>query len=289
MAKNPPSHCLTLDCAGRPLDLSLPQVMGILNVTPDSFFDGGQFVTKDAALRRAVTLAAQGAAIIDVGGESTRPGARRVSVAEEIDRVIPIIEAIHAELPVPISIDTSKPEVMSAAIAAGAGFINDVRALREIGALDVAVKAKVPVCLMHMQGEPDSMQQRPAYQSVITEVKYFLAERLLACMQAGIPRERLIIDPGLGFGKALAHNVALLRNLNDFVTLGQPLLVGVSRKSMIGALLNNQADQRLYGSLALATLAVWQGACLIRAHDVAATVDAIRICAAIRDSAAVLN
>lgn len=289
MAKNPPSHCLTLDCAGRPLDLSLPQVMGILNVTPDSFFDGGQFVTKDAALRRAVTLAAQGAAIIDVGGESTRPGARRVSVAEEIDRVIPIIEAIHAELPVPISIDTSKPEVMSAAIAAGAGFINDVRALREIGALDVAVKAKVPVCLMHMQGEPDSMQQRPAYQSVITEVKSFLAERLLACMQAGIPRERLIIDPGLGFGKALAHNVALLRNLNDFVTLGQPLLVGVSRKSMIGALLNNQADQRLYGSLALATLAVWQGACLIRAHDVAATVDAIRICAAIRDSAAVLN
>lgn len=278
-----------LDCAGRPLDLSLPQVMGILNVTPDSFFDGGQFVTQDAALRRAVTLAAQGAAIIDIGGESTRPGARRISVAEEIDRVIPIIEAVHAELPVPISIDTSKPEVMSAAIAAGAGFINDVRALREIGALDVAVKAKVPVCLMHMQGEPDSMQQRPAYQSVITEVRSFLAERLLACVQAGIPRERLIIDPGLGFGKALAHNVALLRNLNDFVTLGHPLLVGVSRKSMIGALLNNQANQRLYGSLALATLAVWQGACLIRAHDVAATVDAIRICAAIRDSAAVLN
>lgn len=286
MAKNPPSQCLTLDCAGRPLDLSLPQVMGILNVTPDSFFDGGQFVTKEAALRCAVALAAQGAAIIDVGGESTRPGARRVSVAEEIDRVIPIIEAVHAELPIPISIDTSKPEVMSAAIAAGAGFINDVRALREIGALEVAVKAKVPVCLMHMQGEPDSMQQRPAYQSVITEVRNFLAERLSACMQAGIPRERLIIDPGLGFGKALAHNVALLRNLNEFVTLGHPLLVGISRKSMIGALLNNQADQRLYGSLALATLAVWQGACLIRAHDVAATVDAIRICAAIRDSAA---
>lgn len=288
MLKNSPPR-LTLDCAGRPLDLSRPQVMGILNVTPDSFFDGGQFTTKDAALRRAIALAAQGAAIIDVGGESTRPGARHVSVAEEIDRILPIIEAIHAELPVPISIDTRKPQVMVAAVAAGAGFINDVMALREEGALEVAMAAKVPICLMHMQGEPGTMQQNPFYQSVVAEVKDFLAQRLLVCVNAGIARERLIIDPGLGFGKALQHNTALLGSLGEFTSLGYPLLIGISRKSMIGALLNNHADQRLYGSLALATLAVWQGASLIRAHDVAATVDAIRVCAAIRESAQGLN
>lgn len=289
MAKNSSNFERKLDCAGRPLDLSCPQVMGILNVTPDSFFDGGLFMSKDMALKHAVTLAAEGAAIIDVGGESTRPGARPVSTQEEMDRVIPIIEAIHAELPTPISIDTSKPQVMLAAVAAGAGLINDVRALQEPGALEAAIEAQVPVCLMHMQGEPQTMQQSPTYQSVVTDVMQFLAARITVCTQAGIPSERIIIDPGLGFGKALAHNVALLSNLGDLLRLGHPLLIGVSRKSMIGALLNNKAEQRLYGSLALATLAVWQGVSLVRAHDVAATLDAIRISARIRDSDAGIN
>lgn len=289
MAKNSSYLKQKLDCAGRPLDLSCPQVMGILNVTPDSFFDGGLFMSKDMALRHAVALAAEGAAIIDVGGESTRPGARPVSAQEEMDRVIPIIETIHAELPIPISIDTSKPQVMLAAVAAGAGLINDVRALQEPGALEAAIKAQVPVCLMHMQGEPRTMQQSPTYQSVVTDVMQFLAARITVCIHAGMPSERIIIDPGLGFGKALAHNVALLRNLGDLLRLGHPLLIGVSRKSMIGALLNKEAEQRLYGSLALATLAVWQGASLIRAHDVAATLDAIRISTRIRDSDAGIN
>lgn len=289
MAKNSSNFKRKLDCAGRPLDLSCPQVMGILNVTPDSFFDGGLFMSKDMALKHAVTLAAEGAAIIDVGGESTRPGARPVSAQEEMDRVIPIIEAIHAELPTPISIDTSKPQVMLAAVAAGAGLINDVRALQEPGALEAAIKAQVPVCLMHMQGEPQTMQQSPAYQSVVADVVQFLAARITVCTQAGMPSERIIIDPGLGFGKALAHNVALLSNLGDLLRLGHPLLIGVSRKSMIGALLNKKAEQRLYGSLALATLAVWQGVSLVRAHDVAATLDAIRISARIRDSDAGIN
>jgi len=261
--------------------------MGILNITPDSFSDGGHFLSPNAALTHARQIVAEGAAIIDVGGESTRPGAQAVSVAQELDRVIPVIEALRRELPIPISIDTSKPEVMQAAVAAGAGMINDVRALRGDGALAMAAQLNreqsVPVCLMHMQGEPGNMQQNPHYQDVVAEVKTFLAGRIKACVEAGIPHDRLLIDPGFGFGKALVHNLRLLKQLNSLSELGVPMLVGLSRKRMIGELLNaTTVEQRLYGSLALATLAAWQGAAIIRAHDVRATVEALKICAAVQ-------
>ncbi|HLA75469.1 MAG TPA: dihydropteroate synthase [Gammaproteobacteria bacterium] len=261
--------------------------MGILNITPDSFSDGGHFLSPNAALTHARQMVAEGAAIIDVGGESTRPGAQAVSVAQELDRVIPVIEALRRELPLPISIDTSKSEVMQAAVAAGAGMINDVRALRGEGALVMAAQLNreqsVPVCLMHMQGEPGNMQQNPHYQDVVAEVKTFLAGRIKACVEAGIPHDRLLIDPGFGFGKALVHNLRLLKQLNSLSELGVPMLVGLSRKRMIGELLNaTTIEQRLYGSLALATLAAWQGAAIIRAHDVRATVEALKICAAVQ-------
>ena len=271
-----------LDCAGKTLDLSHPHVMGVLNVTPDSFSDGGRFLAPDAALARARHMAAEGAAIIDVGGESTRPGAAPVSEQEELRRVIPVIEAIAAELPVVISIDTRKPEVMRAAVAAGAGLINDVYALREEGALHMAAALGVPVCLMHMQGDPRTMQAAPHYEDVVAEVKVFLAERVAACERAGILRERLLIDPGFGFGKSLEHNLRLLRHLDDFAGLKLPLMVGVSRKSLIGAVLDVPAAERLYGSIALAALAVWQGAAIIRSHDVAATVQAVKMTAAVK-------
>jgi dihydropteroate synthase len=230
---------------------------------------------------RIERMAAEGAAIVDVGGESTRPGAKPVSAAEEIDRVIPVIEAAREAVPLPISVDTSKPEVMRAAVAAGAGFINDVRALREPGALEAAVEAGVPVCLMHMRGEPRSMQAEPRYRDVVAEVLEFLRARRRACIDAGIAAGRILVDPGFGFGKSLDHNLALFRDLERFATLGAPLLVGVSRKSMIGSLLDRPAGERVHGSVAAALMAVIKGARIVRVHDVAPTVDALRILEAV--------
>ncbi|WP_177420037.1 dihydropteroate synthase [endosymbiont of Lamellibrachia barhami] len=256
--------------------------MGILNVTPDSFSDGGRFTRTDPALRHALGMVEAGAAIVDIGGESTRPGASPVSEAQEIDRVVPLIERLSRELDVPISIDTSKPAVMREAVAAGAGLINDVQALQTEGALEAAAELAVPVCLMHMRGEPRTMQAAPEYADVVADVRDFLNERIKACRSAGIPLERLLVDPGFGFGKTLAHNLALLKNLSEFSALSVPLLVGISRKSMIGALLGDApVDQRLYGSVAAGVLAATQGASIIRAHDIKATVDALRIAAAV--------
>ncbi|MFO1372549.1 MAG: dihydropteroate synthase [Candidatus Competibacteraceae bacterium] len=255
--------------------------MGVLNVTPDSFSDGGRYWRPAAALQRAEEMAREGAAIIDVGGESTRPGAPPVSVQEELDRVLPIIERLVGELPLPVSVDTSKPEVMQAALRAGAGMINDVRALRLPGALETVAASGLPVCLMHMQGEPNTMQQEPRYVDVVAEVRLFLEERVRACEAVGIPRERILVDPGFGFGKTLAHNLLLLRQLNRFVGLAAGVLVGLSRKSMIGALLDVPVEQRMTGSLAAAVIAAWQGARIIRAHDVRETVQAVRVCAAV--------
>lgn len=251
--------------------------MGILNITPDSFSDGGFFLSRDDAVAHALLLVEDGADMIDIGGESTRPGAHAVSVQEELDRVIPVIEAIARDISVPISVDTSKPDVMRAAIRAGAGFINDVRALRDPGALQAAAALRVPVCLMHMQGEPRSMQANPAYTEVVREVRDFLAGRLEACIAAGIPRDRIVIDPGFGFGKTAAHNLELLRHLHEFRDLGVACLAGLSRKSMIGALLNLPVDQRASASVALALIAVQNGARIVRVHDVRMTRDAIRM------------
>ena len=270
-----------LDCAGRPLDLRRPAVMGILNITPDSFSDGGVFLSPDKAIARALRMAEAGADIIDIGGESTRPGARPVSAQEEIDRVLPVVEAIHNKISLPISIDTSKPEVMHAAVKAGAGFINDVRGLREAGALEAAAQLGVPVCLMHMSGEPRTMQDAPRYADVVGEIRDFLKERLGACMNAGIPAQRLVIDPGFGFGKTLEHNIELLRGLKKLQSLGAPVLVGLSRKSMIGKALGLPVEQRLHASVALAVMAVQQGARIVRVHDVGPTVEALRMWAAV--------
>lgn len=273
---------MLINCAGKMLDLRQPVVMGVLNVTPDSFSDGGCYRQLDAALRRADIMAAEGAAIIDVGGESTRPGAPAVSIQEELDRVMPVVERLAGELPVPVSVDTSKPEVMHEAARAGAGLINDVWALRQPGALEEAAASGLPVCLMHMLGEPATMQQEPRYGDVMAEVRGFLAERVRVCEVAGIPRERILVDPGFGFGKTLDHNLSLLRHLDGFTDLAAGVLAGVSRKSMIGLLLDAPIDERLAGSLAAAVIAVWQGAKMIRAHDVRETVQALRVCAAVR-------
>jgi dihydropteroate synthase len=273
---------LKLDCAGKPIDLSSAQVMGILNLTPDSFSDGGRFLVADAALAHARQMVAEGAAIIDIGGESTRPGAAAVSEQQELDRVIPLIEVLAGEIDRPISIDTSKPAVMREAVTAGAGLINDVMALRAPGALETAARLQVPVCLMHMQGEPRSMQSSPHYQNVVAEVAAFLRQRMAACEQAGIAAGQILLDPGFGFGKTLEHNLALLKGLPALAGLGAPLLVGISRKSMIGALLDDApVGQRLYGSLAAAVMAVANGARVIRSHDVRATVDALRVASAV--------
>ena len=266
-----------LRCAGRTLDLSTPQVMGILNVTPDSFSDGGRFVLLDAALQQARAMAEQGASIIDIGGESTRPGALPVSEQEELDRVIPVIEALRSELDLVLSVDTSSPRVMSEAAAAGAGLINDVRALRRPGALETAKNSGLPVCLMHMQGEPSGMQNAPRYTDLIQDVVAFLRQRVDACVAAGIPRSQLLVDPGFGFGKTLHHNLLLLQQLDSLHTLAAPVLVGMSRKSMVGMVLDQPVEQRLFGSLALAVMAVQKGARIIRVHDVGPTVDAIRM------------
>ncbi|MBI3570264.1 MAG: dihydropteroate synthase [Gammaproteobacteria bacterium] len=270
-----------LDCGGRPLDLSRPVVMGILNITPDSFSDGGVFLSPEKAIAQALRMTEAGADIIDIGGESTRPGARPVSAQEEIDRVLPVVEALHKKTPLPISIDTSKPEVMRAAVKAGAGFINDVRALREAGALEAAAQLGAPVCLMHMLGAPRSMQDDPRYADVVGEVRDFLKERLDACMNAGIPAQRLVIDPGFGFGKTLEHNIELLRGLKKLQSLGPPVLVGLSRKSMIGKALGLPVEQRVHASVALAMMAVQQGARIVRVHDVGPTVEALRMWAAV--------
>lgn len=273
---------LRLACRSQTLDLSRPQVMGILNVTPDSFSDGGTYLTVDEAIGRARRMAEEGAGVIDVGGESTRPGAADVPIEEELRRVVPVIEGIAAELPVIVSIDTSKPEVMRAAVQAGAGLINDVRALRAPRALETVAALDVPVCLMHMRGEPRTMQQTPEYEDVVAEVMAFLRERVSACEAAGIARERLLLDPGIGFGKTVTHNLTLLNQLRAFGTEGLPIVLGVSRKSFIGAVLDRPVEQRLYGSLALAVLGAWEGAALLRVHDVAATVEALAVCEAVR-------
>ncbi len=264
------------------IDLNTPRLMGILNVTPDSFSDGGLFVGPDAALIRARAMVEQGASIIDVGGESTRPGAEPVAAQVEIQRVVPVIEAITAALEVTVSIDTSKPEVMQAALAAGAGMINDVRALSHPGTLEVARNSDVPVCLMHAVGTPQTMQTNPQYNDVVSDVMVFLADRIRTCVEAGIARERLIIDPGFGFGKTLAHNLALAQHLDQFVSLGLPVLIGVSRKSFFDAILHASIQERLYGCLAMTALLLDKGATIVRTHDVAATHDVLKVVQALR-------
>jgi dihydropteroate synthase len=268
-------------CRGRILDLAEPVVMGVLNVTPDSFSDAGRFGDPASALAHARRMIGEGATIIDVGGESTRPGASPAGLAQELERVIPVIDTLRRESAVFISIDTSKPQVMHAAVAAGADIVNDVRALQEPGALEAAAASGAGVCLMHMQGEPRTMQNTPHYQDVVTEVRAFLAARMRACRDAGIDAARIAIDPGFGFGKRIADNLSLLKQLASLDTLGVPVVVGLSRKSMLARLTGRGVEDRLAGSVALAAVAVLHGARIVRAHDVAATVDAIRVAAAV--------
>jgi dihydropteroate synthase len=268
-------------CRHRAIDLDRPVVMGILNVTPDSFSDGGRWFGVDQAVERATQMAAEGAAIIDVGGESTRPGSAGVDCAVERERVLPVIERIAGSLDVAISIDSSKLEVMRAAVAAGACIVNDIKALGAPGAREWAASAKVGVCLMHMRGEPRTMQDAPDYQDVVSEVAVFLSRERAACLAAGVAAEAVALDPGLGFGKGYAHNLSLLKNLGHLTALGSPLLVGVSRKSLIGRVLGRAVPERLYGGLGLAALAVSMGARIIRTHDVAPTLDAIRMVSAV--------
>ena len=258
--------------------------MGILNTTPDSFSDGGRFSALSEALAHAERMAEAGADIIDVGGESTRPGAAAVGEQEEIDRVVPVIEALRANLDIPVSVDTSKPGVMRAAVAAGAGMINDVRALRVAGALEAAAELQKPVCLMHMQGQPRTMQQDPRYDDVVVEVTQFLRERVAECAAAGLDEDLLVLDPGFGFGKTPEDNIELLANLRQLRDIGRPLLIGISRKSTLGAITGRDLEQRLSGSLAAAVMAVDRGASIVRVHDVAETVDAMRIARAIIDA-----
>ena len=267
-----------LDCAGRILRLDRPQVMGIVNVTPDSFSDGGAHDTADAAVAHALRLVEEGADALDIGGESTRPGAAEVEVEEELRRVVPVIERLAAQVAVPISIDTSKPEVMRAAVQAGVGMINDVYGLRREGALDAAAALGVPVVLMHMQGEPRSMQAAPQYDDVVGEVHRFLAERIFAAEMAGIPKQRIVVDPGFGFGKDTAHNLQLLAQFERFAELGVPVLAGLSRKRSIGELTGRDVPaDRVAGSVAAHLIAAQRGAAIVRVHDVAATVDALKV------------
>lgn len=274
-----------LHCGSSRFDLSRPLVMGIVNVTPDSFSDGGRHLQRDAALAHAQQLIAEGADILDIGGESTRPGARPVSVQEELDRVLPVIEGLRGA-PVPISIDTFKPEVMQAAIAAGALMVNDINALQDAAAMNaVAAGNDVAVCLMHKQGNPQTMQQQPHYQNVVAEVCAFLRERIAAAEAAGIQRNRIVIDPGFGFGKTLAHNLALLGELKRLTELGVPVLAGLSRKSMLGAITGQDAGHRVHASVAAALIAVQRGADIVRVHDVRATVDALKVWQAVNGAA----
>jgi dihydropteroate synthase len=282
------NECPVLNCAGHHLNLTRPIIMGVINTTPDSFSDGGTLyrdshLDMEQAMARARDMVAAGAAILDIGGESTRPGAEPVSLQEEMDRVLPLVERIAAELPVVISVDTSTPELMREAARGGAGMLNDVRALTRAGALEAAASTGLPVCLMHMQGEPRSMQVAPHYRDVVTEVRDFLQGRVAACERLGIVREQLLLDPGFGFGKTVEHNMQLLQGLNQLATLGFPLVVGLSRKSMIGKLLGREMEHRLPAGLALAVMAVERGAAIIRTHDVAATVDAVAMWAALQE------
>ena len=267
-----------LDCNGRPLTLDRPRVVGIVNVTPDSFSDGGQFANLDAAVAHGLRLVEEGADMLDIGGESTRPGADEVSIEDELQRVVPVIKQLVERTQLPIAIDTSKPEVMRAAVAAGAGMINDVYGLRREGAMNAAAELRVPICLMHMQGEPRGMQAAPHYDDVVGEVHRFLTDRLFACELAGIDRRKVMVDPGFGFGKDLEHNLALLRRLERFADLGSGVYVGLSRKSMIGAITGHAHPvNRAAGSVAAALIAVQRGARMVRVHDVAATVDALKV------------
>ncbi len=266
------------------LSVPVPAVMGILNVTPDSFSDGGRFDRLDSALKQAIQMANDGADIIDIGGESTRPGADSVGEQAELDRVLPVIEAIRAETDVPISIDTSKAAVMRSAVAAGASMINDVCALQAEGALQAAADLDVAVCLMHMQGEPRTMQADPRYDDVVAEVAQFLEHRVAACVAAGLAEDRIVVDPGFGFGKTRDHNVELLANLRQLQVRGCPVLVGVSRKSTLGELTNRDVDQRVPASVAAAAIAVVNGAAIVRAHDVPATVDALKVAHAVNEA-----
>lgn len=277
-----------LECAGRRLDLSRPVVMGIINVTPDSFSDGatlyrGSNLDIERAMTRAREMVASGAAILDIGGESTRPGASPVSVNEEMDRVLPLVARIAAELETVISVDTSTPVLMREAANAGAGLLNDVRALTREGALEAAAAANVPICLMHMQGEPGNMQVAPYYDDVVEDVCEYLQSRIASCERQGIARNRLLLDPGFGFGKSVTHNLKLLRELPRLAAIGLPLVVSLSRKSLIGKLLGREVGQRLPASLALAVLAAQRGAAVIRTHDVAATVDAVSMLMALEE------
>ena len=270
-----------LDCAGRPLTLDQPRIMGVLNVTPDSFSDGGRWLGRSEAIEHALNMQLAGADIIDIGGESTRPGAGMVPVQQELDRVIPVIEAIAPQLSIPVSIDTSKAEVMREAVSAGAGLINDVCALRQQGALETAADLGVPVCLMHMLGNPRVMQQDPEYADVGKEVTAFLLEQVERCRLAGIPAEKILLDPGFGFGKTLEQNIELFKYLPELASRGYPLLVGVSRKSMIGQLTGRETSERLTGSVTAAVLAAQMGAAIIRVHDVAETREAFNVAAAL--------
>jgi dihydropteroate synthase len=264
-----------------PLDLTIPVVMGIVNVTPDSFSDGGRYLNLEDAVAQGLDMARQGAAILDVGGESTRPGAAPVAADEEIRRVAPVIQGLAASCTLPISVDTSKPEVIEVAVQAGAAMVNDVNALRADGAVDTVAACDAAVCLMHMQGEPRTMQNAPRYRDVVEEVYAFLAGRVECCLAAGISESRIVVDPGFGFGKTLEHNLALMNRLERFLDLGLPVLVGISRKSMIGAILDRDVDERLWGGLALAVMAAERGASIVRAHDVGPTLDALRMTAAV--------
>ncbi|SNB59339.1 dihydropteroate synthase [Marinobacter sp. es.042] len=275
---------MKMNFAGREMDMSRCHVMGVLNVTPDSFSDGGQFNRPDAALVRARQMVADGATFIDIGGESTRPGATPVSLQEELDRVCPVVEAAARELDAVISVDTSAPEVMAETAKLGAGLINDVRALQRDGVPEVAAKAGIPVCIMHIQGEPDTMQNRPEYRNVRREVSAFLTERIRVAEHAGIRPENILLDPGFGFGKSLEHNLQLLASLEQMHILGHPLLVGISRKSMLGHITGREVNERLPASLAAATIAAMKGASIIRVHDVRETVDAIRVVAAVKEA-----
>ena len=274
-------------CGKFQLNLITPQVMGIVNVTPDSFSDGGKFSQANIAVAHALELVKEGAAILDIGGESTRPNAIPVSLHEELDRVIPVIEALVNEFKakqvnIPISIDTYKPAVMQAAIDAGASMVNDVRALQEAGALEVVAKSKVGVCLMHMQGTPQTMQVNPQYNDVINDISAFLQARLQATIDAGVPASRILLDPGFGFGKTREHNITLIQQLESFANLGQPLLVGLSRKSILGQVTGNDVDARLYASIAASVIAAQKGAKILRVHDVGATVEALKIISAVQ-------
>jgi len=272
---------MIFSCGKFQLDLSRPHVMGIVNITPDSFSDGGRYASTEKAIAHAMQLVADGADILDIGGESTRPGATPVSLEEELSRVIPVIEELIGKTGIAISIDTYKPEVMRQAISAGADIVNDVRALQEPGALEIVARSNAGLCIMHMKGTPQTMQIEPVYDDVVAEVTDFLQERLLAAESAGIAADRIVLDPGFGFGKRTAHNLALLQDLAAIKALGRPLLVGLSRKSVLGQLLGNNVDERLHASIAASVISVMKGASIVRVHDVKATADALKVVAAV--------